>query len=173
MSYFDQQLLGLHDELIVRRFWARVEKGDGCWMWVGSRQRRSDGTPSYGLAPLGRRGVRALAHRVSWEITHGAIPDGMVVCHRCDNPGCVRPDHLFLGTQAENLADMREKGRAHFNTFPVGQRHPNSRLTADDVREMRRLYEEEGVAATALGPRFGVHPTTSHNIIRRKTWRHV
>ncbi len=88
------------------RFWQKVQKGDGCWEWQGSRNKLG-----YGITSLRGRAIRA--HRVSWEIVNGPIPDGLLVCHRCDNPACVRPDHLFLGTQIDNLRDMRTKGRGN------------------------------------------------------------
>ena len=89
-----------------RKFWAKVDKGDGagCWLWTGKTNR--DG---YGVLTRQRKGW--FAHRYSWTLANGDIPDGMMACHTCDNPPCIRPDHLFLGTRADNLRDMRAKGR--------------------------------------------------------------
>lgn len=90
---------------IQERFWSLVEKTDGCWAWKGYTQEGRYG--HFMVTPGHRQG----AHRVAWQIAYGAIPDGLHVCHRCDNPSCVRPDHLFLGTHRDNMRDMVARGR--------------------------------------------------------------
>lgn len=101
------------------RFYAKVEKTDGCWLWKGARHRLANGTMTYGTIML-TKGRTALAHRVSYELANGDLSDDAVLRHTCDNPACVRPDHLVAGTQQDNLADMREKGRDRWAT--LGQR---------------------------------------------------
>lgn len=96
---------------LAARFWRHVEKTGGCWNWTAARNRKGYGTFTM---PGKMRHVPTLAHRVSWFLTHGKWPEPCAL-HRCDNPRCVRPDHLFEGTKADNNADMRAKGRASGN----------------------------------------------------------
>lgn len=92
---------------LFERFWRYVAKGDGCWLWVGSKN-----GPGYGKIGAGGKGGRTvMAHRISWEIANGPVPEGLHVCHHCDVPACVRPDHLFVGTRSDNMRDAESKGR--------------------------------------------------------------
>lgn len=115
----------------------------------------------------GRGGGFVSAPRVSWEIHNGAIPDGLIVMHTCDNPPCVNPDHLRLGTYAENSADMKNKRRQSYGT-----RRWNARLTDDKVREIRRRAAA-GEDSYKLGPEYGVDPSHIRSIVRRRFWAHV
>lgn len=108
---------------LEERFWARVRKTESCWVWKGA----TCGPSGYGRIARGRRGEfhkknSALVHRLSWELHNGPIPEGLLVLHRCDNPPCIRPDHLFLGTAKDNSDDKCAKGRQHIprpRTFPT------------------------------------------------------
>lgn len=108
---------------LEQRFWAKVKKADGCWLWTGAGSRKGE----HGRIGIGGRseGI-ALAHRLSWELHHGPVPDGFCVCHRCDNPPCVNPAHLFLGTKGDNNRDMYAKGRAYAQSHgrnPLAKTH--------------------------------------------------
>ena len=165
----DPEAIAMHAD---RWFWPKVRKGDGdsCWEWTGYRAKRRSGAASYGTIGFGGKDV--LAHRYAWVLEHGQIGVGLVVCHRCDNVACVRADHLFLGTQAANLADMRAKGRQHPMPQSRGESNARARLTVDVVREIREL-RSHGLSLAKIGSRLGVHPTTVHCVVSGKTWRHV
>lgn len=117
--------------IVVERFWNKVRKTDSCWLWIGATDRRGHGQIRSVLI-----GGQVYAHRLSWLIHRGEIPEGINVCHNCpggDNASCVNPDHLFLGTQAANLADMAEKGRSTW-----GPRNSQCRLTTEQIDEIKK-----------------------------------
>jgi hypothetical protein len=148
---------------IAERFWSKVDKSGDCWVWTGSRARgRWQG---YGRINAGD--FVALAHRVSWEIANGPIPTGMLVLHRCDNPPCVRPEHLFLGTSHDNNLDMARKRRSTH-----GERNAGAKLTKAMVRAMR-AEREAGESVSALAGKYGVSPDSASRILNRRTWKHV
>lgn len=145
---------------LLDRFWAKVEKDRGCWTWTGGRT-----TAGYGMIFKGTRPV--YAHRLSYEMHRGAIPDGMLVMHSCDHPWCVNPKHLLLGTDMDNKRDSMRKGRHAF-----GSRNGKAKLSPSTVREIRRrlaLGHKQRVIAKALGV---VQPLISmvHN---GHVWAHV
>lgn len=142
------------------KFWPRVEKSDGCWRWTGSLA-----TKGYGRINLGG-GVRVLAHRFSYELHFGKPPDDLFVCHRCDNPCCVNPAHLFLGTAADNTADAASKGRLRGQS---GEDNCKAKLTVEDVRQIR-LLKRQGAKTATLAKRFCVSRFTIWDIVSGKTW---
>jgi hypothetical protein len=143
---------------IEERFWKYVDKRgpDDCWEWQGAT------TSGYGaFAPYMHLNI--LAHRYSYELHNRPIPDGMFVCHRCDNRPCVNPNHLFLGTLQDNHADMVQKGR---------HRPHGGKLTAEQVLEIRKLHRD-GMTETAIAKLFGVGQTSISKIVLRHSWKHV
>lgn len=145
------------------QFWAKVRKqpGDGCWEWTGSFNDKG-----YGKVRVDGRMVRA--HRVAWELAHGplSLPADATVCHRCDNPACVRPDHLFLGTQLDNIRDRDAKGRA-----ARGAQTGAAKLSDEDVRAIRAAAGD--LSGRALARRYGVSHVVVQGILRGESWRHV
>lgn len=158
---------------VAERFWEKVSK-DGpvpahcpdlgpCWVWTAGINRQRGG---YGMFAL-RKGVIRRAHRIAWELSRDPIPDGIDVLHRCDNPPCVRPDHLFLGTDADNVADMIRKGRA---ARIVGSQR-SRKLTEADVAAIREARSQH-VPGPVLAERYGVTKTVIYQVSRRG-WAHV
>jgi uncharacterized protein involved in tolerance to divalent cations len=147
----------------AERFWSKVEispEGNSCWVWHGQIAQ----TNGYGVT--WKDGKHHYAHRVAYELEHSEISTGMRVCHSCDNPPCCRPSHLFLGTQEENIQDMRRKGR---NPHPL-------KLTEHDVLEIRRRYENRNVAKVTmqqLADEYGVYKGHISKIIHAQKWRHI
>jgi hypothetical protein len=134
---------------------ARTERVNDCLVFTGSKN--EDG---YGQTGRGR------AHRLSYELHHGPIPQGMCVLHRCDNPPCINPTHLFLGTMSDNMRDMHAKGRHVRN----GERVNTAKLTAEQVLEIRSRLD---VTCAAFAVRLGVNPSAVERARNRRTWRHL
>jgi hypothetical protein len=146
------------------RFWEHVDKTGSCWLWTAYRNPKG-----YGVFGLTSRKL-VLAHRFAWTIEYGEIPDGLGVCHTCDTPACVNHAHLFLGDQAANMGDASQKGR-----FPVrhGSHAARSKLTQEDVREIRARYVARKVSAPMLAREFGTSPSNIMLIVNRRTWTHI
>lgn len=164
----------------ISRFWRKVHKGaaDHCWPWVGKRI-----THGYGCVHV--QGAHYAAHRIAYLLAHGRFAPELCVMHTCDNPPCVNPSHLRLGTHATNMADMFKKGRTY---RAIGHehwthRHPEriarggavggARLSAQDVTCIRRQYAAGGISFRALGLKYNVHAVNIWQIVRRKTWKHL
>lgn len=147
------------------RFWSRVRKGDGCWLWTGGLNKPN----GYGQINVQRR--HRLAHQVAWCIANpgSSIPPGQCVLHRCDNPQCVNPDHLFLGTHSDNMHDMYSKDRRQ---SARGEKHGLAKLTSQDVIAIR-ARKARGLSLHRLAKDFGVARRTIQHVVQRRTWTHV
>lgn len=151
-------------EEALARFWERVDKTshpNGCWLWIGSLR-------SNGYGRLHWSGKTALAHRVSYEIENGAFSRELDVLHKCDNPQCVNPEHLFLGTDLDNNRDMMQKGRAR---YLHGEQLPQAKLSKEKVQEIRERYAAGGVYQYELAREYGVAKSSISYIINRINWK--
>lgn len=172
----------LTDEKFLARFWAKVDKSagpDGCWLWTGCRMPTGYGQ----LRVFGK--VSICSHRISWEITNGPLPQGTgfhgtCVCHRCDNPSCCNPAHLFIGSHKDNMNDRDRKGRVasgarsghvtHPESFARGEQHACSKLTERAVRE---ILSQPHLATATLGSMYGVTDGAIRHIRRGTSWKHL
>lgn len=151
------------DDALVQRFLAKVRKTDGCWLWIGCGP--ATGNQRYGQILCGsRKNKRTVmrAHRLSWLIYRGDIPDGLYVCHSCDNGACVKPKHLFLGTQQDNMDDMKKKGRG-FGL--VGEANHKAKLSIEDVKRLLFLYQKYS-HLYGIGPKLA----KKFRITRQQVW---
>lgn len=175
---------------LLDRFWEKVDHPDeGCWTWLGARNLRGYGVIGF----PGRRNM--LAHRAAYVLLVGPIPDGLFVLHKCDNPACVRPDHLRLGNHTENMAEMRERGRSLIGNRNSSRRHPERlqrgddhwtrrrpelltpfthakvRLTREQVAAIRARYAAGGVSQRTLAQEYGVSRSTIADIVAGRIWK--
>lgn len=153
----------------AERFWKKVRRSEGCWLWTGTPDRKGYGRfcHDYHIE---------FAHRVAYQIAYGEIPAGLYVCHHCDVPACVNPAHLFLGTLADNNADMRRKNRGcnppvgiNSGTWTQarvkGEKHPRARLTWQAVQEMRAAYKA-GQSKETIAARYGMTPDYVRRVVK-------
>jgi hypothetical protein len=143
------------------RFWSKVDRAHSCWIWRAAC--RGDGYGAFSV-----KGRQIAAHRYSYEVHHGEIPQGMVVMHTCDRPTCVNPAHLRLATNAENAADSARKARR-----PRGSRQHAAKLTEGQVLDLRARYAAGGVSQKELAAEYGVSHALVSNIITRRIWNHI
>lgn len=161
---------------VAERFWEKVDRSggpDACWPWIGATYRSG-----YGMFRVGGRGTSPVpAHRVAWELTHGPIPEGegqhgTCICHHCDNRPCCNPFRcLFLGTVADNLADMRSKRRDSPPPHMPGELNGAAILVGATVEEIRFRYAFGGVSQRALSGEFGISQSQVSRIVRGESWR--
>jgi hypothetical protein len=179
-------------QTLEERFWSRVDKKglDDCWNWKGWRDK--DG---YGQIKIGRKGI--LAHRAAYQFFTGKIPDGLLICHKCDNPSCVNPNHLFLGTQKDNIQDAVKKGRMAANDkhysrlYPeklargnrsgrrlhpesyLGERNSRSKLAEEQVKEIRALYAMGDISIRKLATIYDMSKSSIWSVLVHKGWKHL
>lgn len=150
---------------LKERFWSNVKKyEDGCWIWLGAKT-------GAGYGVIQDKKISYSSHRLSWEIHHDkSIPVGMNICHRCDNPACVNPSHLFIGTHADNMTDKAKKGRAL--GAHLGSKHPFSKLDEQQVKEIKTLLTSK-IKQRLISKTYGISPSSVSDIKFNRTWSHV
>lgn len=152
------------EQSVIERFWKYVDRDSdprGCWLWTGAKFHFGHG------AFRGEGSAMIRAHRFSWLLHRGQIPDGLCVLHTCDNPSCVNPLHLFLGTKTLNSIDCTAKRRQ-----ARGEANANAKFSAETVREIRRL-RKAGVMTKELAQGYSVNRSTIQRIVRKATWKQV
>jgi len=169
--------MGAPHGTLETRFWRHVDTSGDCWLWQASVDTSGYGQISNGAGRL------VMAHRLSYELAHGPIPPGRLVCHKCDTPRCVNPAHLFLGSHVDNAADMVAKGRSargdassarlHPERRPRGATHPKARLTEAQVVDLRQRYAAGTTTQRALAREYGVSRATIVAALERRSWHHV
>lgn len=152
---------------IEYRIARRIKPNGECREWTGSMSRKDKLTGIANRPVIGFRGKQLLVYRLVWELAHGSIPNGLNICHACDNPTCIRTSHLYLGTQSRNIQDAVAKQRWN---CPRLERHNMAKLNNQQVAEIRASYAVGGIQQKAIAHDYGVSSATISLIVNRKTW---
>jgi len=145
------------------KFWNHIIKVGTCWLWIGATYPNGYGRVRY-------KGKMCQTHRLAYEFEYGLIPDGMLICHQCDNRLCINPNHLFLGTYLDNNQDMIKKGRG---IYFKGEQSGNHKLTEKYVNEIRKKYMSDNYTQRQLVKEYDVSSHAISCIVRYKTWKHI
>jgi len=151
---------------ILYRFLKSIKLTPQCWLWMGTKDVHGYGRLSVNKYPT-------LVSRLSWEIFIGPIPNKMLVCHKCDNPKCLNPSHLFLGTHLDNMRDMIKKGHADHSHNAKGEDHFKAKLTIKDVLAIKKRYKIGDISQSLLGKQYGVCKSTVTKILTGVNWKSV
>lgn len=156
------------DPNAIKRFFSKVLMDDGekCWEWQAHKNRFGYGR--FDLRGKDGKWFKRVAHRVAYELFFGDVPDGFELMHKCDNPSCVNPNHLLVGTHSQNMQDCAKKGR---NVIFCGENNHNSKLSLGDVMEIRKLWSSGEYSKRELGEKFGVSPTQISNVVLGRQWK--
>lgn len=151
----------------IVRFWSHVNKGEACWEWQGGKV--------HGYGQFSLHGRPCYAHRLSYALAYGEIAPPLVVCHSCDNPTCVRPEHLWIGTHSENMQDKLQKGRQAKGATHGARIHPGSRASKLGPQQVIEIREKSRIGASkaALAREYGVSITQISRIVLRQHWKHI
>ncbi len=154
----------------MRRFWSKVDirSSNDCWSWKAGRF-------DFGYGQFWFEGKTMKAHRMAWILTHGKIPDNKLVLHKCDNPPCVNPKHLWVGTYRDNTRDMIIKGRDNYigHIGLRGESSPFSRMKEDQVKLLRKMYKNKEGSTYKLAELFNISKSTAWEIVANKNWVHI
>lgn len=156
----------IRDQDLLRRFWSRIHKTEDCWVWTASSMR------GYGRLTFSP-GRSIYAHRLSYEIHFGPIPAGLYICHKCDNPRCCRPSHLFAGTAAQNTMDAWVKGRLPLPPPMRGEANPKSKLTDKMVLKLLNECADAELTQVDLARKYGISRAAIWNILHGMAWRSI
>jgi len=152
--------------MIGSRFWEYMDSSggpDSCWEWSSYKNPQ-------GYGKVKHKGKSYFSHRYAWILTNGEIPEGMLVCHRCDNPPCCNPKHLFIGTYLDNSRDKFSKGRQR---YICGVENNQAKLNPEIVQKIRHLYSTGDYTQIGLGRHLGIPRTTVRNVLIGRTWKHL